>query len=588
MSSGQVSSLLLTQRIEQFLRHDSQQQHYPLTSAMQAELEKGVCFGVAFYLSHLYITNPTHYQQALHILLGRNPMADSHSQRAVIYAILALQSTLLLAPSAALTPEWPAMQQYARAHHLIPFFLDKSLESRQGYYAVSAPQHRRCFGECLFADAQSWTAPLALMLCTAGHAVALLFDSTTRCVSVIDTDNPLLMLAFPVSKPNWLDAVQDYIELNQGVYLSVFTRPGAGTALKRLWTILQSVNVSPHEIVGRFYRKPSQCRLCKKDFKSERQLIQHFNEAHPGEMPFVCSQEGCLGAFGVSTSLKEHLRIHTGERPYVCTEPECRGAFAHGSTLKLHLSTHTRARPFVSQCQRFDCDCPCHQGGVFACSCVHSAHCNCRRCASVLGKVGPVHPISLPPTQPSALESHGAYGQRLPNLCESTPVPPPTDGQLPLSTSVITVPLDDKTKEANLISYLTEEEKKSQPQGQIQLSLRAVIAIISNRSQSVTADYLALYPSKADCYLQQLLTQMGSEEEKLTAIQRFCATCSNPVLNFLFGVRCLPGQMPMHNQTPMQWLWSQKTSLEARPEILNTILTGTMVNAMELFWTHFL
>ena len=32
-------------------------------------------------------------------------------------------------------------------------------------------------------------------------------------------------------------------------------------------------------------------------------------------------------------------------------------------------------------------------------------------------------PISLPPTQPSALESHGAYGQRLPNLCTSTTMP---------------------------------------------------------------------------------------------------------------------------------------------------------------------
>uniref|UniRef100_A0A4W2CMN6 Zinc finger and SCAN domain containing 5B n=1 Tax=Bos indicus x Bos taurus TaxID=30522 RepID=A0A4W2CMN6_BOBOX len=94
-------------------------------------------------------------------------------------------------------------------------------------------------------------------------------------------------------------------------------------------------------------RAPSECRMCKKSFPYQSQLILH-QRTHTGERPFQC--DICAKGFIQPSDLQVHERIHTGEKPYSCDL--CLKKFTHDSTLRAHKRTHTQEKPF--RCEHCD------------------------------------------------------------------------------------------------------------------------------------------------------------------------------------------------------------------------------------------
>uniref|UniRef100_A0A4W2CJF8 Zinc finger and SCAN domain containing 5B n=1 Tax=Bos indicus x Bos taurus TaxID=30522 RepID=A0A4W2CJF8_BOBOX len=94
-------------------------------------------------------------------------------------------------------------------------------------------------------------------------------------------------------------------------------------------------------------RAPSECRMCKKSFPYQSQLILH-QRTHTGERPFQC--DICAKGFIQPSDLRVHERIHTGEKPYSCDL--CLKKFTHDSTLRAHKRTHTQEKPF--RCEHCD------------------------------------------------------------------------------------------------------------------------------------------------------------------------------------------------------------------------------------------
>ncbi|RUS74584.1 hypothetical protein EGW08_017665, partial [Elysia chlorotica] len=113
------------------------------------------------------------------------------------------------------------------------------------------------------------------------------------------------------------------------------------------------------------------CTLCLAQFSSNRELIQHHKDVHPGEMPWEC--DVCSKRYHKKVAMKAHMRvhnamaryqcstckklvfydsltlfhrrIHTGEKPNVC--PICGQRFRQGSTMQAHMKRHTHDKPFI-------------------------------------------------------------------------------------------------------------------------------------------------------------------------------------------------------------------------------------------------
>uniref|UniRef100_A0A4W2D3G4 Zinc finger and SCAN domain containing 5B n=1 Tax=Bos indicus x Bos taurus TaxID=30522 RepID=A0A4W2D3G4_BOBOX len=94
-------------------------------------------------------------------------------------------------------------------------------------------------------------------------------------------------------------------------------------------------------------RAPSECRVCKKSFPYQSQLILH-QRTHTGERPFQC--DICAKGFIQLSHLRVHEQIHTGKKPYSCDV--CLKKFTHDSTLRAHKRTHTQEKPF--RCEHCD------------------------------------------------------------------------------------------------------------------------------------------------------------------------------------------------------------------------------------------
>ncbi|XP_043273993.1 zinc finger protein 570-like isoform X9 [Venturia canescens] len=86
--------------------------------------------------------------------------------------------------------------------------------------------------------------------------------------------------------------------------------------------------------------KEFECQICKKRFKSQKNLNTHA-ELH--KMKYVCEQ--CGMEFKSKYGLTKHLRTHSGEKSYLCAI--CGKTFGCLSSQKIHLLTHVGERPYV-------------------------------------------------------------------------------------------------------------------------------------------------------------------------------------------------------------------------------------------------
>ncbi|XP_008174991.1 zinc finger protein 879-like isoform X2 [Chrysemys picta bellii] len=113
------------------------------------------------------------------------------------------------------------------------------------------------------------------------------------------------------------------------------------------------------------------CRVCREEFKVQRDLISHHWTVHRSQKRYHCSECGesfrrkkdfrahgkvhrkkrdhpcseCGKIFNRLSHLIAHQRIHTGERPYCCAE--CGKRFVDISALNSHKRVHSGERPFA-------------------------------------------------------------------------------------------------------------------------------------------------------------------------------------------------------------------------------------------------
>jgi len=95
--------------------------------------------------------------------------------------------------------------------------------------------------------------------------------------------------------------------------------------------------------------KPFSCpfEICKRDFSSKRNLVDHLRGHHQGSKPHSCLFPGCGKSFLRPAHLQIHTRIHTGEKPFVCEFVGCGKRWNQKSALKQHMRSHTGEKPFA-------------------------------------------------------------------------------------------------------------------------------------------------------------------------------------------------------------------------------------------------
>lgn len=92
------------------------------------------------------------------------------------------------------------------------------------------------------------------------------------------------------------------------------------------------------------------CELCKKEFKTKRQMKEHVLSLHVGVKPFKCEQ--CDKVFARKYHLERHVMIHTGTRDFQCEY--CGKEFCTKGNLLAHVRrVHLKIREFTcGVCQK--------------------------------------------------------------------------------------------------------------------------------------------------------------------------------------------------------------------------------------------
>ncbi|XP_055342092.1 transcription factor IIIA-like [Paramacrobiotus metropolitanus] len=88
------------------------------------------------------------------------------------------------------------------------------------------------------------------------------------------------------------------------------------------------------------------CSRCDKCFRQKHQLRSHEME-HTGDLPFLCTKDGCGKGFPSNSKLMRHMKLHDG---YMCPVEGCGNCFSKWSLLRKHKAAEHRKLHRCSHC----------------------------------------------------------------------------------------------------------------------------------------------------------------------------------------------------------------------------------------------
>ncbi|CAC5419816.1 KRAB [Mytilus coruscus] len=91
--------------------------------------------------------------------------------------------------------------------------------------------------------------------------------------------------------------------------------------------------------------KDYQCKYCGKEFSTKGNLLSHVRRVHLQIKEYTCGV--CQKGFFSPKDLQTHFKTHTGEKPYQCDI--CLKKFTEKSNMEWHLRIHSGERPY--QCE---------------------------------------------------------------------------------------------------------------------------------------------------------------------------------------------------------------------------------------------
>ncbi|XP_063441644.1 zinc finger protein 773-like [Mytilus trossulus] len=91
--------------------------------------------------------------------------------------------------------------------------------------------------------------------------------------------------------------------------------------------------------------KDYQCEYCGKEFSTKGNLLSHVRRVHLQIKEYTCGV--CQKGFFSPKDLQTHFKTHTGEKPYQCDI--CLKKFTEKSNMEWHLRIHSGERPY--QCE---------------------------------------------------------------------------------------------------------------------------------------------------------------------------------------------------------------------------------------------
>ena len=113
-------------------------------------------------------------------------------------------------------------------------------------------------------------------------------------------------------------------------------------------------HLARHNLIQNSY---SQCNLCTKKFKHQKDMKKHIIQNHANNQVFKCEFEGCRKTFSHENKMKQHSRFHNSKRKtFQC--PLCEKVFKMQHSLSHHKLFHTGERPYKCTICSFDCKDP--------------------------------------------------------------------------------------------------------------------------------------------------------------------------------------------------------------------------------------
>jgi len=108
----------------------------------------------------------------------------------------------------------------------------------------------------------------------------------------------------------------------------------------------QQCNMQVHYKSIHLGQKPFKCNTCGQLFTLKGNLKKHVDEVHLGKRPFICGD--CGTTFAHNSDLKRHFAAKHSTAPprFACTHPGCSATLTTTQRLKLHMMNHTGERPF--------------------------------------------------------------------------------------------------------------------------------------------------------------------------------------------------------------------------------------------------